>query len=110
VFTNFDRLILAILYRFAPGIVDALAIVEPETVIRWHRTGFSLFWRFEVALPRRQVESSARNASKPNLRPRRQVPGTQSITTLSKYLNYDDFMVPRGGIEPPILRFSGLIL
>src|SRR5260370_5311652 len=36
-FSNFDRLVFAILYRFAPRVVNALAIVEPETVIRWHR-------------------------------------------------------------------------
>jgi hypothetical protein len=44
-FNNFDRLILASLYRIAPHIVNALAIVEPATVIRWHRAGFRLFWR-----------------------------------------------------------------
>ena len=46
-FTNFDRLIFASLYRIAPSIVTALAIVEPETVIRWHRAGFRLFWRWK---------------------------------------------------------------
>src|SRR6187551_2796445 len=37
VFSNFDRMILVCLYRIAPRILDALTIVEPETVIRWHR-------------------------------------------------------------------------
>jgi hypothetical protein len=46
-FTNFDRLMFSTLYRFAPGIVSALAIVEPETVIRWHRAGFRLVWRWK---------------------------------------------------------------
>jgi hypothetical protein len=27
--------------------VKALAIVEPETVIRWHRAGFRMFWRWK---------------------------------------------------------------
>jgi hypothetical protein len=27
--------------------VNALVIVEPETVIRWHRAGFRLFWRWK---------------------------------------------------------------
>jgi hypothetical protein len=44
VFSNFDRLIFICLYRIAPGILDALAIVEPETVVRWHRAGFRTFW------------------------------------------------------------------
>src|SRR5712664_270915 len=46
-FNNFDRLVFAALYRFAPCVVNALAIVEPETVIRWHRAGFRLFWRWK---------------------------------------------------------------
>ena len=46
-FCNFDRLVFATLYRIAPRIVDALAIVEPDTVIRWHRAGFRLFWRWK---------------------------------------------------------------
>jgi hypothetical protein len=46
-FNNFDRLIFAGLYQIAPRIVNALAIVEPATVIRWHRAGFLLFWRWK---------------------------------------------------------------
>jgi len=46
-FSNFDRLIFASLYRIAPRVVNALAIVEPETVIGWHRAGFRLFWRWK---------------------------------------------------------------
>ena len=46
-FNNFDRLIFASLYQIAPRIVNALAIVEPATVIRWHRAGFRLFWRWK---------------------------------------------------------------
>ena len=39
-FSNFDRLIFTSLYRIAPRIVNALVIVQPGTVIRWHRAGF----------------------------------------------------------------------
>jgi hypothetical protein len=46
-FSNCDRLIFTSLYRIAPRIVNALAIVEPATVIRWHRAGFRLFWRWK---------------------------------------------------------------
>src|SRR5476651_2083315 len=46
-FGNFDRLVFATLYRLAPRILNALAIVEPETVIRWHRAGFCLLWRWK---------------------------------------------------------------
>jgi len=44
-FAIMDRLVFAGLYRLAPGMLDALAIVKPETVICWHRAGFRLFWR-----------------------------------------------------------------
>ena len=47
VFRTFDRLVFVGLYRLAPSIVDALAIVRPETVVRWHRAGFRSFWRWK---------------------------------------------------------------
>jgi hypothetical protein len=46
-FSNFDRLGFAGLYRITPRVVNALIIVEPETVIRWHRAGFRSFWRWK---------------------------------------------------------------
>ena len=46
-FSNFDRLIFASLYRISPTIVNALVIIKPETVIRWHRAGFRLLWRWK---------------------------------------------------------------
>src|SRR5208283_6176493 len=46
-FSNFDRLIFASLYRIAPNVLNALVIVKPETVIRWHRAGFRMFWRWK---------------------------------------------------------------
>jgi hypothetical protein len=38
-------LIFVCLYRLLPGVRDALAIVKPETVVKWHRAGFRLYWR-----------------------------------------------------------------
>jgi transposase InsO family protein len=43
---SIDRMIFAGLYGLAPGVLSALAIVRPETVIRWHRAGFRLYWRW----------------------------------------------------------------
>ena len=40
---NIDRLVLTELYYLAPQLLDALKIVKPETVIRWHRTGFRAY-------------------------------------------------------------------
>jgi transposase InsO family protein len=41
------RAIFACLYRIAPDVLNALVIVKPETVIRWHRAGFRFFWRWK---------------------------------------------------------------
>jgi hypothetical protein len=38
-FGNVDRLVFTALYRVAPGVLDALKILNPQTVIRWHRLG-----------------------------------------------------------------------
>jgi hypothetical protein len=46
-FTGIDRLVFAGLYRLAPGVLEALKIVRPETVIRWHRAGFRAYWRWK---------------------------------------------------------------
>src|SRR3979411_1919752 len=46
-FSAMDRLIFAGLYRLAPTILNALAILKPETVMEWHRVGFRSFWRWK---------------------------------------------------------------
>ena len=46
-FGNIDRLVFVGLYRLFPSVRDALRIVQPETVIRWHRTGFRAYWRWK---------------------------------------------------------------
>ena len=46
-FSDTDRLIFAALYRFVPAVISALAIVKPATVIKWHRAGFKLYWRWK---------------------------------------------------------------
>src|SRR6266849_7292286 len=40
-----DRLFWVLARRFWSGWKEALIIVSPETVIRWHRSGFGLYWR-----------------------------------------------------------------
>ena len=44
---NIDRLLLVWLYRLYPSLLDAIIIVQPETVIRWHRRGFRAYWRWK---------------------------------------------------------------
>src|SRR5712672_1972868 len=46
-FGIFDRLIFVGLYRLFPKACDALAIVKPDTIIRWHRAGFRAYWRWK---------------------------------------------------------------
>ena len=44
---NIDRVLLIGLYRLAPKVLEALKIITPETVIRWHRAGFRAYWRYK---------------------------------------------------------------
>jgi len=46
VFTPRDRLLLVLLARLARGWQTALLIVQPDTLLRWHRQGYRLIWRF----------------------------------------------------------------
>jgi hypothetical protein len=46
--TTVDRLLWVVLSRVWSGWRSALAIVQPETVIAWHRMGFRLFWTWKV--------------------------------------------------------------
>jgi putative transposase len=43
--TPLDRLRLLVAARLLPAWRRAVALVQPETVLRWHRLGFRLFWR-----------------------------------------------------------------
>jgi hypothetical protein len=43
--SNADRLAFVWLYRLCPSVVDAVAIIQPETLIHWHRRGLKAFWR-----------------------------------------------------------------
>ena len=42
-----DRVFWVLLSRLWPNWRSALAIVQPETVIKWHRMGFKLYWRWK---------------------------------------------------------------
>ena len=46
-FGSIDRLILGGVCRLFPKTYETLAIVRPDTVIRWHRAGFSSYWRWK---------------------------------------------------------------
>src|ERR1039458_3358914 len=39
-----DKLFWVMLRQLWDGWIRALILVQPETVVRWHRTGFKLYW------------------------------------------------------------------
>ena len=45
-FSNIDCLVFAGLYGLVPQVLDALKILQPETIIR-HRAGFRAYWRWK---------------------------------------------------------------
>jgi putative transposase len=45
--TNKDRTLWIILSRLWPDWRKPLTIVQPDTVIRWHRRGFQLYWKWK---------------------------------------------------------------
>ena len=42
-----DRTVMVWLVRLWPGVLGAAQVVQPETILRWHRAGFRAFWRWK---------------------------------------------------------------
>jgi hypothetical protein len=42
-----DRLIFVWLNRLFPSLLEAAVVFKPETLVRWHRSGFRLYWRWK---------------------------------------------------------------
>jgi transposase InsO family protein len=42
-----DRALLIWMTRLWPSLLDALQVVQPETILRWHRAGFKMVWRWK---------------------------------------------------------------
>jgi len=70
--SNADRLIFAWLHHLCPSVVDAVAIIRPETAIRWHRQGFRTFWHWKsrsrggrLAIPK-EIRDLIREMSRAN--------------------------------------------
>jgi transposase InsO family protein len=45
--TNNDRWFFVQMYRWFPSIMKVVTIIEPETLVRWHRAGFRRYWRWK---------------------------------------------------------------
>src|SRR5213594_4336302 len=64
---NTDRFLFVWLYRWFPSVLSAIAIVRPETIIRWHRAGFRAYGaggRATVLADRRSRLSYARSLAR----------------------------------------------
>lgn len=46
-FLTIDRMVLGWICELFPKTREALAIVRPDTVVRWHRAGFRRYWRWK---------------------------------------------------------------
>ena len=61
--TNADRWFFVQLYRWFPSILAVVTIIQPETLVRWHRAGFRRYWRWkserQVGRPKVQAELRA---------------------------------------------------
>src|SRR2546423_8278220 len=57
--TNSDRLFFVLLYRWFPSILKTMTIIQPETLVRWHRAGFRRYWRWEARDPGRRPPTPA---------------------------------------------------
>src|SRR4030081_3931314 len=45
--TAADRLLFVWLYRLVPSLLTAAVIIQPDTIVRWHRAGFRSYWRWK---------------------------------------------------------------
>jgi transposase InsO family protein len=45
--TSNDRWFFVQMYRCFPSILKVVTIVQPETLVRWHRAGFRCYWRWK---------------------------------------------------------------
>ena len=50
-FSNGDQFLWIMLRRFWSGWRKSLIVVQPDTVVRWHRAGFKLYWKW-ISRPR----------------------------------------------------------
>ena len=44
---NSDRVLFLWMTRLWPSLLSAVRVVQPETILRWHRAGFRMFWRWK---------------------------------------------------------------
>src|SRR6266568_6337896 len=42
-----DRAVLVWLTRLWPSLIGLVRVVQPDTILRWHRSGFRAYWRWK---------------------------------------------------------------
>src|ERR1700756_1438668 len=52
-----DRLLWGWFSRVWPQVLDVLVLVKPATVVKWHRQGFRMYWRWRSRRPGRPKTS-----------------------------------------------------
>src|SRR3984893_11163457 len=61
--TNNDRWFFVQMYRCFPSILKVVTIVQPETLVSWHRAAFRRYWRWKSrrrgGRPRIEIERRA---------------------------------------------------
>ncbi len=45
-----DRALLAWMTWLWPSLLGLACVVQPDTILRWHRAGFRAYWRLEIWL------------------------------------------------------------
>ena len=67
-----DRAFMIWMVRLWPNLLNVVRVVQPETVLRWHRAGFRIYWRWKsrkrVGRPRidRELRDLIRRMSQEN--------------------------------------------
>src|SRR5713101_3648186 len=67
-----DRAVLVWLTRLWPSLIGLVRVVQPDTILRWHRSGFRAYWRWkscgQPGRPRvsRELRDLIRQMSKDN--------------------------------------------
>ena len=93
-----DRALLVWITWLWPSLLDAVQVVEPETILRWHRAGFKMFWRWKAR----------HRAGRPRIDPQSSMPNGISsaccarvnVPTVEKTAESSFFGLPRPAEKP----------
>jgi hypothetical protein len=58
--TSVDRLLWVWLYQIWPRCLEVMMLVQPATVIQWHRQGFRLYWHWRSRAGRPRADREVR--------------------------------------------------